>query len=131
MRHDFIMPECDLEFLDRLHYKWETIQEGTVQWLVIRGWAVPAGYKQETVDVALKIEPNYPDTQIDMAYFLPHLELTSGRPVPRTQVRSQIEGQTWQGWSRHRRKHPWRPGLDCLETHFVCVQHWLEREEKS
>lgn len=131
MRREFNMPEPDEDFLDRLPYPWETIEDNGNQWFVIRNWEVPSGYKQMTVDVALKIEPNYPDTQIDMAYFHPHLELTSGGSINQTGSRQTINGQTWQRWSRHRSaSNPWRPGVDCLETHLVCVQSWLEREVK-
>ena len=37
--------------------------------------------------------------------------------------------RAWQRWSRHRTAvNPWRRGYDCIETHVLLVDDWLERE---
>jgi hypothetical protein len=81
-----------------------------------------------TTTVALRIEPMYPDVQIDMAYFKPGLSRSDGRPI-HTITTESIDGQTFQRWSRHRTsENPWRPGIDCLATHLGQVEHWLANE---
>lgn len=118
-----------LEYLNGQGLTWETVIENNAKWVIIRNWPVPDGYNHKQVSVALSISNGYPDAQIDMAYFYPFLALKSGRPIPQTQVRAKIEGQEWQGWSRHRSgQNPWRPGTDNLSTHLCQVGHWLKRE---
>lgn len=78
--------------------------------------------------MALSIESTYPDTQIDMAYFYPALELVCGRSIGASSTQT-IDGQTFQRWSRHRtEQNKWRPDVDCVATHLVQVTAWLERE---
>ena len=128
MKRDFALPEQDTTFLDGSGYKWETIREGMGQWIIIHGFSVPLGYNTSLVSVALKMEPNYPVTQFDMAYFLPHLNRTNGRTIGALAPQL-IQGQNWQRWSRHRTaQNPWRVGLDDVSTHLKLVEYWLERE---
>lgn len=129
LRRDFLFSEEDVDCLNAYHLTWETLVEGGTRWLIVRGFLVPAGYNQAAADVALRIPPTYPDTQIDMAYFSPTLLLTSGKLIRQTQVVVQIEGKGYQQWSRHRTaQNPWRPGLDSVCTHLLQVTTWLERE---
>jgi hypothetical protein len=128
VRRDFQMPEHDTEYLDSLGIAWDTIQEGPIQWLVLRQWPIADGYHQAAADVALKVEANYPDTQIDMAYFCPFLTPTSGCTIRQIEHKETIEGRQWQRWSRHRTAaNPWRPGVDCVATHMAQVKDWLVR----
>jgi hypothetical protein len=127
-RSDFSMPETDREHLSATDYNWETVQEGSSQWLIIRDFLVPEGYNVEKVDVALMIPPGYPSAQIDMAYFHPPLARTDGRGINALSPQS-IEDKNYQRWSRHRTsQNPWRPDVDDVSTHLSLVRHWLERE---
>lgn len=128
LRKEFFLPEADTAFLNGIGLTWETLVEGEVRWIVIRDWPIPGGYSIEKTDIALLIEGGYPTSQIDMAYFYPHLHLSSGRRINALTYQN-IEGKTYQRWSRHRTdQNPWRPGLDDISMHLILVTNWLELE---
>jgi hypothetical protein len=128
LRRDFTLPEEDVDCLDALHFKWETLAEGGAKWLVICAYSIPTGYNHNTADLALRIPPSYPDDQIDMVYFSPALALTNGKAIRQLSPVT-IDGKSYQQWSRHRTAaNPWRPGLDNLGTHLLQVDDWLRRE---
>lgn len=127
-RVDFLMTEADTEHLTTAGYIWDTIREGTNQWLIVRNFPVSEGYNVQSVDVALMIPPGYPSAQIDMAYFYPALVRTDGRGINALSNQS-IEGKAYQRWSRHRTSaNPWRSDVDNVSTHLNLVRYWLERE---
>ena len=96
--------------------------------VVVYGFAISAGYQQCEADLNVRIEPGYPDTQIDMVYVHPPLERADGRPILGI-ASDHFDGRQWQRWSRHRTPaNPWRPGVDNLATHFGLVEHWFLRE---
>ena len=131
MRRQFALPAEDMEWLEGLGKPFELVSEGGALRVVIHELAVPAGYNVPTVSVNVRIEPGYPDAQIDMAYFYPDLTLTNGRALGAISPDA-FDGKTWQRWSRHRTPaNPWRPGIDNLATHFALVQDWLERETRK
>lgn len=128
-RREFELPPGDVEFLDLRHPGWESIRNGWASWLVVGQLVLPVGYRVATAQVALPIEPGYPDTQIDMAYFFPPLQRQDGKTIPATESTETIDGRTFQRWSRHRTPaNPWRPGIDDVSTHLAQVQHWLFQE---
>jgi hypothetical protein len=130
MRREFVLPSKDVLHLDSLGLPWETVgrpQQGGAH-VLIHQFRVPPGYHVEAATVALRIEPLYPDVQIDMAYFNPALSRTDGKGIHQI-VAESIDGQLFQRWSRHRTTaNPWRPGIDCLATHLGQVEHWLTNE---
>lgn len=131
MRRDFALPQEDVGFLESIGLPWETVLESNVKRVVICGYTVPNGYTQERVDINLRIENGYPDTQIDMMYFFPHLARSDGQPIGALTTDS-FDGKVWQRWSRHRTAHSsWRPGEDCIETHLIFVQNSLKEEFKK
>ena len=131
LRRQFELPDFDLEYLDRRHLPWEAVIEGSMQWAVLHDHPVPDGYNHPSVSAALQLPQSYPDTQIDMVYFYPHLMPANGR-VPRQLTDHDFDGKTWQRWSRHRTAaNPWRRGYDCIETHVMLVDEWLAREERN
>ena len=128
LRRDFKLPEEDVDCLDALRRKGETLATEGTKWLFISGYSIPAGYDHETADLALRIPPSYPDDQIDMVYFSPPLALKSGKAIRQLSPVT-IDGKSYQQWSRHRRAaNPWRPGLDNVGTHLLQVDDWLRRE---
>ena len=131
MRRDVILPEEDVEFLDSLGKDWETIKDSNQEWLLVYGYPVPDGYNVNEADVSVMITPAYPIAQLDMAYFNPGLTLIKGNGIGATQCQQNIDGKSWQRWSRHRTpENPWRPGIDNMMTHFFSIDNWLEREVK-
>jgi Prokaryotic E2 family E len=128
MRQQFILPEFDREFLKTLGLAWETNTEAGSYWLLLHEFPVPQGYNIEKVTVALMISAGYPEANLDMVYFFPHLARLDGKAVNALAFQS-IEGKTYQRWSRHRTpQNPWRPGEDDISTHLALVENWLEKE---
>ena len=128
MRRQFDLPEGDVDHLTARGLPWEALAERDVRWLLIHGFPVPAGYNHTQVQLALRIEPGYPDAQIDMAYFFPVLARSDGRAIGALSSQM-IDGRQFQRWSRHRTDaNPWRPGEDDLSTHLLLIEDWLRRE---
>lgn len=132
LRRHFDLPEEDSQFLDGSGLTWETVTEGKTQRVVIYGYhTIPDGYNQSTVDLHVRIDPTYPDTQIDMVYFSPSLSRKDGKPI-KAVSQLNFDGKIWQQWSRHRTaSNPWRTGIDNLETHISLVSEWLLQELKK
>ena len=131
MRRDFQLLQADVEFLDAEGYDWETIRNNNVNWLIVKNFVIPDGYNHPSVAMALRIEPTYPDTQIDMMYFNPTIQRTDGKAIGQLSNVT-IAGEAWQRWSRHRTgQNPWRPGYDNVSTHILLVRYLLEREFKK
>ena len=131
MRREFDLPECDVEFLDTLGLRWEAVRDGQLGRVVIYDHPVPSGLKPDRVALNVRIEPGYPDTQIDMAYVYPPIEREDGKPI-RAIANDKFDGKVWQRWSRHRTPaNPWRPGVDDIATHLELVRSWFGRERKG
>lgn len=127
-RRQFRLPEADEAYLDARGLRWETVIENQVRRLVIHDYPVCAGYNVGTVTLNLRIETVYPDGQIDMVYFNPGLARTDGTQIGALSQEN-FDGRAWQRWSRHRTaNNAWIPGVDCVETHLLLVDSWLERE---
>jgi hypothetical protein len=124
---EFELPIEDLAVLAELGLTWEARMHGSQRWLIVHGWRVPDGFQFTEVSIALRIDPNYPMTQIDMAYFQPALARPDGRELPAVTLQNVAGGQ-WQQWSRHRKPDGWRPGVDNLESHLAFVTHFLTAE---
>ena len=129
-RRQFDLPEADREFLDSRGTPWETIIEGQTRWVLLERFDVPQGYNHRTAMLALRIQPTYPDDQINMAYFLPHLARADGKSINKL-TPLQIDGKSYQQWSRHRASGVWRSGIDNIETHLLYVTAFLEGELKK
>jgi len=128
-RRQFQMLKVDEQFLDGMGLRWEAVVEGQAQWLVIHDYRLPAGYSPETVRLALNIHKDYPAAQIDMFYFWPHVRLSSGREIPSTQVTATVDGNVFQGWSRHRNEaSKWDENSDNVRTHMALVETCLAKE---
>ena len=128
VRRQFELPGLDREFLERRHLPWEAVIEQSGRWVILHEYPVPGGYNHVTVSAALQLPASYPDTQIDMVYFYPHLVRTYGEAIGGLSPQT-LAGKNWQQWSRHRTAaNPWRRDYDCIETHVLLVDEWLERE---
>lgn len=128
MRREFDLPEEDVNFLESSGYEWEAICEGNIKRVVVKNHPLPSGYNVEKCDVYLRIESTYPDSQIDMAYFYPPLVRVDAKPI-KAIADDSFDGKVWQRWSRHRTaNNPWRPGIDCVETHLAAMATWFTQE---
>lgn len=128
MRREFALPKADEEHLEARGLPWETLNSGG-QWLLTHNFPVPGGYNHDQVSVAVLISSGYPEAQLDMVFFNPALARLDGKAIKATQAKQQLDGKEWQRWSRHRTaQNPWRPGVDNIETHFLLINDWLERE---
>lgn len=128
-RRDLDLPPDDTTFLDASYPGWQTIRDGNVSWLVISDYLVPDGYNRQSATAALRLEPGYPDTPIDMVYFNPSLARVDGKAIGATETTQRIGGESFQRWSRHwTPENPWRPGEDNIQSHLLLVRLWLERE---
>ena len=127
-RRQFELPEVDRKYLDGGGLFWETVCEGKTRWVLIHGYPTGSGYNYSKTVVALEISGSYPDSQIDMVYFSPHLVRNDEKSIPQLSMCS-FDDTVWQRWSRHRTNaNPWRREHDCIETHLLLVDEWLERE---
>lgn len=128
MRRLFQLPEEDEACLAACGRQWEAITDASVKWLIFPDYLPPDAYNHQSVSAALRIPPSYPDDQIDMVYFFPHLALKNGRAIGALSD-FQLDGKIYQQWSRHRTtNNPWRSGLDNVCTHLLQVDSWLQRE---
>lgn len=122
------LTDDDRVFLSELTHDYEIIPEGRVHWLVIKNFPIPEGYNVSHSDLSIRIEPNYPEQQLDMAYFAENLSLLSGKAIKALAPATHL-GRNWQRWSRHRTpQNPWRVGVDGLETHVWQIDEFLKRE---
>ena len=128
MRRDFRMREVDRDYLEGRWKPWETVRDKGIDWLLIHGWLIAAGYQVGAAKAALQIPGGYPDAQIDMVYFHPPLVRQDGRGIAQTSPQD-IAGVSFQRWSRHRTgENPWVGGEDGVETHMILVDLWLQAE---
>lgn len=127
-RRTFALLEDDVEYLDRLGLKWETVVEDARRWLVIRDYPVPAGYTVATTTLALELPPTYPQAQIYGFYSHPVLALANGRTIPNTQLSGMIDGKMYVGWSRYRPNQPWNPDADNVVTQLSLAEASLLKE---
>lgn len=128
-RREFGLLEKDEAYLNERSLHWETFVEGGRRWLLLRKFMLPEGYNHPVVDIAIDVPPTYPRSEIDMFHCHPHLALTSSRAIAQTSVRTTIEGQAFQQWSRHLNGQTrWNPATDSVMTHIAVVEAALLKE---
>lgn len=129
MRREFKFNEEETAYLDTLSPKWETIKAGGHRWLLMHDFQIPEGYTVDKATAAVDIPLEYPMAQLDMVYFCPAIKRADGKEIRQTQCTMEIDGKTFQRWSRHYTSvHPWDPNGDSIITHIMAIQNWLERE---
>lgn len=116
----------DVKGLEEFGLPWETIQDQAGLWVLQHERPV-LGLSAPQVSVAVRMEPGYPRTALDMVYVYPALTLPGGRVIPATEAMQPLDGKSWQRWSRHYTPaNPWRPGIDSVSTHLVLAGAWFE-----
>lgn len=127
-RRDAPALDQDRAFLASYGLPWEIIVDGST-WVLIHEFPLPAGYDQQRVTLAIRLEGGYPITPLDMMYVYPWVQRQNGRPINAANVPQQIGGKIYQRWSRHRTgTNPWVPGQDSLETHIYLVEEFFAQE---
>lgn len=127
-RRQFDLQPIDQEFLAEYGLPWETIVEGS-QWVLLHQFQTRGEYNHPHVTAAIRIETGYPQTALDMVYFFPALARKDGKKIGATESLQQLDGKSFQRWSRHRTaQNPWKPGQDHLGTHVYLIEDWLDRE---
>ena len=122
-----LLPQ-DHKFLEEYGHPWETIVDGS-RWVLIHEFQTHEGYNHPRVTVAIRMETGYPAAALDMAYFYPALARKDSTPITATECTQEIDGKSYQRWSRHRTaQNPWKVGRDSLETHVLLIEDWLARE---
>lgn len=122
-----LSPE-DEKFLNEYGLPWETIVDGS-PWVLIHEFPTHEGYNHAHVTAAIRMETGYPAAQLDMVYFYPALVRKDGKGIGATQAVQQLDGKSFQRWSRHRTpQNPWKAGQDGLGSHVILIEEWLERE---
>jgi len=128
MRRQFALLPEDESFLNQYGCQWETVMDGS-PWVLLHNFYTHDGYNHPAATIAVRMDAGYPDSQLDMVYVYPPLTRKDGRGIPATEATQQIDGKSFQRWSRHRTAtNPWRRETDSLETHIFCIEEWFQRE---
>jgi len=128
IRRQFDLMKEDNSYLQSLNLAYETVFDGGVRRVLIHGFSIPNGYTVAIASIFVNLQPGYPDTQIDMAYFYPELSRADGKAIGALSPVT-FDGKNWQQWSRHRTSgSAWRMGEDNLSTHMALVMDWLNQE---
>jgi len=126
-RREFELLPKDHAYLDGLDIGWETVLQGRERWLLLRDYALPAGYTQTSCTIAVSIPVNYPAAKLDMFFCAPHLARTDRKTIQQTQVQQTIDGVSFQRWSRHPTA-TWNTDTDSIRTHMALVDESICRE---
>jgi hypothetical protein len=115
-RRDVPALDHDRVFLDGYGLEWEIINDGSI-WILIYNFPLPKGYTISAVTLAIRLEGGYPLSALDMFYVYPNIVRCDGKPIKQVEVQQQIDGKSFQRWSRHRTpENPWVSGQDSLEN---------------
>lgn len=124
-RRDFTLLDEDEAYLESLGLMWEAANLQNALWIFIYNYTLPEGYSASEATLAVRMSPGYPTSQLDMVYFYPALNRQDGQAIGGLSL-AQIDGNTFQQWSRHRTiANPWRPDIDNLSTHVPLADAWL------
>jgi hypothetical protein len=127
----FVLPDREIKVLDSNGLDWSTRKDHQGRnILTIYQYPLPSGYREKVADISFIIPNNFPESQIDMAYFYPALTRADGIDL-KAITGETFFGLSWQRWSRHRTPdNPWFPGEDDIGTHLAYVEGWLRSELK-
>ena len=122
------MADNDLEYLRSKGLDFEAELEGGMVSLVIKRYALPAGYCPSEVDLLLRLPLQFPQVSPDMFWTDPAVSYSNGGTPSQTQARESHMGRSWQRWSRHFGRSRWRPGTDDLRSYLRLIRSTLEKE---
>lgn len=139
MSTKIVLPKIDQDFLENLGLPYCLILNGSYIDVVISNVSInPKFYSLEGIisdkpvcQLMIKLPPGYPNSQIDMTYFYPALQVIDSRIIRNTHIHPSYgtDGYAWQRWSRHRTgESTWDPRRDCIATHLMYTEAFLKRE---
>jgi hypothetical protein len=123
-----LLTDNDLAYLRSRDLDFEVQVESNMISLVIKGYALPAGYQPGEVDLLLRLPLQFPQVPPDMFWTDPVISYAGGGTPSQTQVRESYAGRTWQRWSRHFGRSRWRAGTDDLRSYLRLIRSTLEKE---
>jgi hypothetical protein len=127
-RRQFRLAAADETYLTEAFPKWEAVADNGAQWLLVPQFPLPVGYNATNADLGVWLVAGYPDTALDMAYFVPALARVDGKAIPNLSTHP-FDGRVWQRWSRHRTAaNPWTVGEDNVSTHVAYINWFLAEE---
>lgn len=105
----------------------DVLQGGPSRLLIIRGYELPPGWSEATVDLMFQIPPSFPAAALDMFWVSPHIRLQDGRQPEQAGTFEQHAGVNWQRFSWHYVGHTWLPTKDGLVSHLRFCRNRLSR----
>ena len=132
-RRNFNLPDEDIQFLDNLNLKWESIQEANKRAVIMYGFLFPEVFTPQEVDLKIKMPMDYSSgAALDMFFTNIHVTRKDAVDIPRQTESEQFDGKRWWQWSRHYPNNcKWRSGINNLVTHVCHVQHILDEEAQG
>lgn len=95
--------------------------------LILSGYQLPAGLQPNTVDLLVRLPPQFPDVPPDMFWVAPSVLVTAtGNAPPATEVRETHLSREWQRFSRHIAPGNWITGRDDLSSWLTAIHRTLE-----
>lgn len=122
LRRELTLPEEDIEYLNANYQDWETLRNGA--WLLIHNYPLPDGYNVPNATIAINIAA-YAPGPLDMVYVYPALSRKDGIKINCADVFQQIDGKSFQRWSRH---YSWNSEKCNLVTHLIQIEEWFRWE---
>lgn len=124
------LTEEDIATLDKSSASWSA-EEDASGWMtiVLAGYRLPEGLKPSTIDLLIRLPPQFPDAQPDMFWAHPDVTLaaTGGYP-PAADAHQPFLGRNWQRFSRHLAPGAWKVGVDNLGTWLASIRRLLNQD---
>lgn len=109
-------------------YPVELHPEGNQICVVVSGVSLPPGtYTQETSNVLLLTDFQYPMSAMDMFYMEETVHHLGKAIPPHARNVEERAGRRWRRWSWHR-NGKWTPGVDGLVSHWAFVEACWAKE---
>jgi hypothetical protein len=115
-----LIPQSDEQYLTEKGFQFEIKQSDKEVLLVLKNWSLPDNYTPTLVDLLIRIVPGYPLAPLDMFWTFPAVKLAGGGWPLNADVHQQLDGRSWQRWSRH---YEWRPGVDNIRTFITGIKN--------
>jgi hypothetical protein len=123
---ELLLAEEDLLCLKEKSYSFSVAQTDGLIYLIIQAYQIPASYNPTSVDLLLRLPPNFPMAKPDMFWTFPHVRLVNGSfPQAAAVFDVQYQERQWQRWSRHFTN--WRPGVDNLKAFLATIRQELKK----
>jgi hypothetical protein len=126
-----VLGEAEKTYLEGKGLSYEATLEANMVCLVIKDYGLPAGYSPQSVDLLLRLPPQFPEVGPDMFWTDPAVRYADGSIPQATDLLETYVSRSWQRWSRHFGQSLWRPGVDDLRSYLRLIRSTLEREQTA